>query len=200
MDDEIKDTEEETDETPPANKTPEKKDNEEETDDEAKKRSSAVFQKKVWRERASKAEKAVEDLRAELEKLKGLVAKPTNEQEQKAQDYIREQARRVFEELKDAQKRTETQAVQELETKLDEVLEDNPDITKEELLDIVEELEVEPKTALKILKRQEKVKEKPKMPSPKKGSPNSPKEKPDDTKKNMWQIAQDEISKVLNKE
>ncbi|MEB3215556.1 MAG: hypothetical protein VKN72_04735 [Nostocales cyanobacterium 94392] len=205
MEDETKETEEEkSDETPEEDKTSdedEKKNEEEAANKEVKKPSSKDYQKIHWRNRARDSEKAVEELKAELEKLKASMHTPTNEQEKRAQDYIREQARSVFQELQTAKKKAEDAAVRELKEKMDIALEDNPDITEEELLEVVEELEVEPDVALKIMRRQEKInKSKPKMPAPKRATPKPTPEKHDDKEKSLWQIAQEEAEKVRNQE
>lgn len=175
------------------------KENKEKT---SKPEKSVLVQKKIWRERAQKAEKDVDELRADLVELKALVAKPSSEQEQRAQEYIREQARRVFDELKAAEKRAEDEVISELETKVAAVLEENPDVSEEELMEVMEEEEVSPEVALKFLRYGVSKKDKkPKMPKPKQGSASlEDGKKPDDKGKSFWEIAKDEIDKFKNKE
>lgn len=197
-------TEEETEEASGGDKTPEEKNEGTDKDEKGKKEKptrSDIIQKRKFRERAERAEKSVEELKTELASLKDLIKKPTNEDERKAQEYIRSQARQVFEELQKTQKSEEEADERELQRKIDDALEGNPDIPEEELLDVMEEYEVEPDVALRILKKQSTAnKPKPKMPQPKRGSGGGePAKKPDDSKKNMWQIAQEEIQRLKDK-
>ena len=164
---------------------------------------SEVIQKAKWRDRALKAEGAlgkVETLQAELEQLRSLVKKPENDQEAKAQEYIREQARNVFKELQETKQKEEAKTTREFEDKVAAVIEENPDVSEEELLEVIEDLELEPEVALKVLRRQTPKKDKPKMPTAKRGSSESPSaEKRDDSKKTMWQILQEEVKAVRDK-
>ena len=166
--------------------------------DNSKNRRSEIAQKIKWREKAKENESKVQSLETELAELRGLVKKPTDDQEAKAQEYIRTQARQVFEELQRARESEERQKTAQFESKVQEVLEDNPDVSEEELLDLIEELDVAPDIALKILKRGGTTKktEKPKLPKAGRASPESEKGKPDDTKKSLYDIARDEISKL----
>ena len=134
---------------------PEKANNElEEKDDEkAKSRKSAIAQKKFWREKAKSSSSKVQELETELTELKKGVKTPEDEKEKAAQEYIRRQARSVYEELQTERERAKNKELSEFEDKVQTVLEDNPDIPEEELLEVIEEYEVEPKVALKILKR-----------------------------------------------
>ena len=183
------------DQTPEEPKAPEKK----EEDKEPENRRSEIAQKIKWRERAQKAEERaskVDKLEEELAELKGAVKKPTDEAEQKAQDYIRAQARKVYEELQEAKQKEESTKTAKFEAEVESLLDENPDISETELLDAIEEYEVEPKTALKILQKQtESTTKKPKMPSSKR-APAETKSAPDDSKKSMWDIQREEIEKV----
>ena len=176
-------------------KTPEKKEDDKEPDT----RRSEIAQKIKWRERAQKAEERaskVDKLEAELAELRGAVKKPTDEAEQKAQEYIRAQARKVYEELQEAKQKEESTKTAKFEAEVESLLDENPDISETELLDAIEEYEVEPKTALKILKKQtDSTTKKPKMPSSKR-APTETKSAPDDSKKSMWDIQREEIEKV----
>mgnify|MGYP001564099811 CR=1 FL=1 len=182
---------------------PEDKTDVEEPEEEPKKndkkdRRSEVAQKIKWREKAKANGSEVQALKAALSKLKDLVKKPTDDQEAKAQEYIRAQARAVFEELQRAKDSEERQRTSAFESQVQEALDDNPDVSEEELLDLIEELDVSPAIALKILKRggAKKEKEKPKLPKSGRSSPETPKEKPDDKGKSLYDIAREEISKI----
>lgn len=196
---EDKTSEEETPENEP-DKSKEEKDTEEDEDEgKTKSRRSEIAQKKHWREKYQKTSTKVQELEEELEKLKGAVKKPEDDKERAAQEYIRKQAREVFEDLQKERQKAESNNLDQFETELDSVLEDNPDVTEEEILDIIEEMDVSPTVAMKIFKResskQEKTK-KPKMPTPKRGSSSQDKDrKPNDSNKSMWEIAREEIAK-----
>src|SRR3990167_5140107 len=149
-DDEIIVDEESTEDDEDAFKEPqkdktedEKSKNKDEEDGEPKSRSSEIAQKKHWREKAKSASSKVEELSAELEKLRGAVKKPDDEKEAAAQEYIRNQARTVFKELQIEKAKEESKELEAFEEKVELVLEDNPDISEEELLDAIEEYEVE---------------------------------------------------------
>lgn len=183
-------------EEPLEEKTPE----EEITEDEGKERRSEIAQKKHWRGKAQAASTKVEELTAELETLKSAVKKPDDEKEAAAQEYIRNQAKAVYKELQAEKAKEEAKELAAFEGKVQDVLTENPDVSEEELLDAIEEYEVEPLTALKIIQKQSKEKDKkPKMPQARRASPTEDKDKPDDSKKSIWQIAQDEIAKFKDK-
>ena len=166
-------------------------------DDESKVRRSEIAQKKHWREKAQNASSKVAELTAELDRLKEAVKKPQDDKEAAAQDYIREQVRKTFSELQEEKAKQDATQLADFEDKIQTILDDNPDISEEELLDAIETYEVEPSTALKIIQKQSKEKvKKPKMPKGGQGSVSEDKEKPDDSKKTIWQIAQDEIKKT----
>lgn len=160
-------------------------------------RRSEIAQKIKWREKAKANETKVQTLETELTQLRDLVKKPTDDQEAKAQEYIRAQARAVFEELQRAKESSESEKTSKFKSEIDDLLDENPDVSEEELLDVIEELDVDPAVALKILKRGSATKkEKPRLPKPGRASPEAHKETPDDSKKSIFQIAQDEITKL----
>lgn len=200
MDETIKDDEDAfkdpTEDQTPADEV--QKTKEDKTEDTAPRRSE-IAQKIKWRERAIKAEEAaskVERLEAELQELRGAVKKPTDDQEAKAQEYIRKQAREVYEELQNLKQKEEKAQLAKFEAEVETIVDENPDISETELLDAIEEYEVEPKVALKILQRQTDKTKKPKMPVAKRGTSEPNKEKPDDSKKTMWEILKEETSKL----
>ena len=165
----------------------------------SKKKRSEIAQKKHWREKAQKSSSKVTQLETELAELKKAVKKPDDDKEAAAQDYIRNQARQVFEELQKEKAKDEAKQLAEFEEKVEAILDDNPDISEEELLEVVEEFEVTPAVALKILKKNSENKsKKPKMPKARGASPESKKELPDDSKKSMFEILKEEREKLKN--
>lgn len=169
-----------------------------EANEEEKPKRSDIAQKIKYREKYQEASTRVSKLETELAELKGMVKKPADDAEARAQEYIRSQAKAVYEELLNARKSEEEKVTRQFEDKVEAVLEENPDISEEELLDAIEEYEVEPNIALKILKKTTTKKEKPKMPQAKRASAEGEpeKDKPDDSKKTMWQILQEESKKL----
>ena len=169
--------------------------------DDNKERRSEIAQKKHWREKAQTASTKVEELEAELRGLREAVKKPDDDQERKAQEYIRSQAKAVYDELQREKEKQESKQLEEFETKVEALLDENPDFSEEELLDTIEEYEVEPEVALKILKKQQGAPKdkKPRMPQARRASPEETKEKPDDSKKSMWDILKEETAKIRNK-
>ena len=165
--------------------------------DQSKDRRSEVAQKIKWREKAKVNETKVQTLEKELADLRELVKKPTDDQEAKAQEYIRAQARAVFEELQRATKGEEEKRTAQFKSEIDDLLEENPDVSEEELLDIIEELDVDPATALRIYKRgSASKKEKPRLPKAGRATPEAKKDLPDDSKKSIFDIARDEVAKI----
>ena len=184
--------------------------NEDESDDGKadkgdKDKRSAVFQKAKYRERFKaerearrQTESKIEKLETELSELK---KKPEDANQRAALDLIRKEAREVAEELFASRDKSEKKALAEFEEELDSVLEENPDLSEERLLEIVEDLEVTPKIAARILKRETKKPTKPKLPTPKRGSGET-KDRADTSKdkgKSMFQIANEEIKKLKEK-
>ena len=171
-----------------------------EENEEEKTKRSDIAQKIKYREKYQEASSKVSKLETELAELKGMVKKPAvgDDAEARAQEYIRSQAKAVYEELLNARKSEEERTTRQFEEKVEAVLEENPDISEEELLDAIEEYEVEPKIALKILRKSSVKKEKPKMPQSKRASTEGEPEKgkADDSKKTMWQILQEEAKKL----
>ena len=168
-------------------------------EEKGKSRRSEIAQKKHWREKAKLSSAKVKELEEELETLRSAVKKPTDEKEKAAQDYIREQARSVFTELRLEREKAEAKDLSNFEEELESVLDENPDVAEDELLDIIEDLDVSPAVALKIFKRDtegksEKTK-KPKLPVPKRGNPSGDKAKKDDANKSLYDIAREEAAR-----
>jgi len=171
----------------------ESKEEPENKDEGEKPRRSEIAQKKHWREKAEKANSKVKDLEEELSKLRGMQKPPSDEAERKAQEYIRNEAKQVYLELQKEKAKEESERESKLNSEVESILEDNPDIVEAELLDAIDEYEVEPSVALKILQKQGVQVKKPKMPAPKR-APSENKALPDDSKKSMFDILKEEIS------
>lgn len=167
---------------------------EEKKTDDKKIDRSEVAQKIKYREKFNKAQQRIEELERELNKKQ---EKGTNtsddEKELAAQKYIRNQALEAFKEYEGQRKEEERKSLDRLQNQLDDVIEDNSDVTEAQLLDICEEFEVEPKVALKILRKtQEQKVKKPNLPQPKKGVSEAKTEtKVDDAGKSLYHIAQE---------
>ncbi len=170
----------------------------EKPENDTKNRRSDIAQKIKWREKAQAADTKVQTLETELAELKALVKKPTDDQEAKAQEYIRAQAREVYQELQRAKDSEERQNTEKFKSQIEDLLDENPDVSEEELLDTIEELDVDPATALKVLKRggTKKGTEKPKLPRAGRASPDTKKDLPDDSNKSLYDIAREEIAKT----
>lgn len=170
----------------------EESENQEDKEESAKPRRSEIAQKKHWRNKAEKANSKVTELEAELSKLRGMQKPPSDEAERKAQEYIRNEAKQVYLELQKEKAKEESERESKLNSAVETILEDNPDIVEAELLDAIDEYEVEPKVALKILQKQGVQVKKPKMPTPKRASSET-KPLPDDSKKSMFDILKEEM-------
>lgn len=204
--------EEDTEEETSSDKTEENEnedEGEEESEDKTKEKTkeelkrSEIAQKIKYREKYKQASSKVTQLEAELTKLKGMDKdigkKPADDAEARAQEYIRSQAKAVYEDLLNARKTEEEKVTRQFEEKVEEILEENPEVSEKELLNAIEDYEVAPDVALKILKRTSNKKEKPKMPQAKRASTESEPEtkgKADDSNKSMWQIAREEMAKL----
>lgn len=167
-----------------------------------KNRKSAIAQKKYWREKAKESSSKVQELETQLAELREGVKKPDDDKEAAAQKYIRDQARATYQELQLEKAKEEARELAAFEDKVQEILDDNPDVAEDELLDTIEEYEVEPRTALKILQKQAKdpKEKKPKMPQARRASPSDDsKAKPDDSNKSMFDILREEKEKLKQK-
>ena len=174
-----------------------------EDDGDKKPNKSEIAQKIKWRTKAQK-------LQIEIDELKGKPnptakdEKEIDDKEKQARDFIRKMIREETEALTKEQRETEERELDAFEEEVDTILEDNPDIKKGRLLDVIEEFEVEPKVALKIIKRWEEEgftpnsKPKPKMPAPKRSSPNAPVKRPDDSGKSMYDVAREVAESLKN--
>src|SRR3990167_6716310 len=126
-----------------------------------------------------------------------------DDKEKQARAFLKKIFREEYETVRKEEQERESVRLSDFDDAVDEVLEDNPDIKESQLLDVVEEFEVEPKIAVKIIKKWEAEgmggKPKPKMPTPKRAQPGAPKEKSNDAGKTMYQVAQDVIKDFKSK-
>lgn len=159
---------------------------------------SEVAQKIKYREKAKDWQRKYEDLEAKMRESDTRVERKgeLDDKEKAARAFIRNEARQVLEEVRKAEKEEQAQKEREFKDTIDEIVEDNPEVTEQEILDIIEEFEVTPETALKILLREKKDKPKPRMPKPKQQGSDKKEDKPDDKGKDMWQIAKEVKEKL----
>lgn len=145
------------------------KDEESKKDDKPKK-SSAVIQKQKYRQKLQNAEKRIKEL--EDKKNDGSLTEEQRK-ELNAKNYLRSTLRDLLKEMQAEEEKTKANIEEEFDEEVDAILEENTDVTEKQLLDVCEELEVSPTQALKIIRREEKAKgkPKPKLPQPKGGNP-----------------------------
>ena len=136
---------------------------------DVKKDNSAVIQKKKYREELKMAKKRIEELES-ANKKRDLTA--DEQKEKAAKEYLSEAIMEVLENLEKERESEDSSALEVFEEELEEVLDENTDISEKQLLDVCEELDVSPQTALKIIRRESKFKgkEKPKLPMSRRGN------------------------------
>lgn len=168
---------------------------EEEKEAEEKKEQSEAAQKKHYREKFLKSQTKIRELEAKIEALSQKdQSTEVEERELAAQRYIREQARKEYENILAEQKAAEEKALEAFEERLEAVLDEHSEFTEDQILDICEEYEVEPEIAVKILTRSQEQKKKPELPKPKRASTEVKSvKKADDKGKTMYQIAREII-------
>lgn len=168
--------------------------------EEEKKNLSAIAQKKHWREKAQILERELAELKAQKDEKKV----PDDEAERKAQQYIDDRIEKILEKKATLKVREDEKAIAEFNEDLEEVLEENPDITEKEILDVTEQflkekVPVTPKQAVRFIKlSKEPKKEKPKMPSPQRGSAEAKEKvevKPEE-KGNFWAVTDKLLKKI----
>lgn len=212
MDKEEKDLEQgdSIDETPEEDKTSEENEEktsddkeEEEKDKEEKDETKAeIAQKKHWREKYKSLKQEFDELKTSLTKeIKKDENISADDAEKKAQAYIDGRIEEILkkrEARKEEEKRQKTSAFEE---ELDEVIEDNPDFTDKQILDVCEKLEITPKVAIKVLQLNKTAdKKKPNMPSPKQASSDvKVKEEERKTSGDFWKVT-DRLLKKIGKE
>lgn len=163
------------------------------------KSKSEIAQKIKYREKFLKSQDKIKKLEEKLNvKEKKGDDTDVEQKEIAAQKYIRKQAREEYEAILAEQKAKKESEDEEFQTKLDIAGEDS-DFTESQIKELCDEFEVEPSVAVKILNKTKDLPKKPKMPSPKKASPEIDKEeKEEKEKKDFYQIAQD-IKKSFKK-
>ena len=177
------------------------KENEEEEDNEDEdEETSVVIQKKKWREKAKKTEEKLAKTEAQLAKA---IEKKENvsedEAEKKAKDYIKGIVSSVIKDEKEKEKEQEQKEQEKFNTKLEEIIDDNPEYTKKELEEVCDELGCSPEQGIKVLKRQDKKSpRKPKMPVSKQPSGNSKKEDKE-PETDMYKVAEQVKQKLRDK-
>lgn len=153
--------EEESEEDEPEEDEP---DEEEEDDD---KESSAIHQKKKWREKALKSQQEVKELTERLEALE----KAQKEGKKGEKKTLRELLRDELKSLEEEERKAEADVKAAFENELEEVLDEQSTFSEKQIRDLATELSVSPRVALKALKKTTKPPaKKPKAPKPT-GSP-----------------------------
>ncbi len=144
-------------------------DEDENKDKKSKKPSSAVFQKRKYREKLNLALKEIEQLKAKKDTPAGLTEE--EKKEKNAKEYLAKTIKEIIKESQDEVSKKEADEQDALEEELDSVLEEHTDFTEKQILEVCEELGVSPRQAVKALERERKLggKPKPKMPQPKRG-------------------------------
>ena len=160
---------------------------------------SEVAQKVHWREKYFKAKEELDKLNyPQPDANRESSDAGVDDKEKAAREYIRKLAREEADAAYKEREAQETKVFEEFQDRLNQTLEDNPDITEADLLNTIEEFEVQPEVAVRIMKRSQEARvPKPRMPAPRRSSPSpsAPVTKPDDSQKSMWQIAQEEVRK-----
>lgn len=135
-----------------------------------KKRSSAIVQKQKYREQLRKAQERIKEL--ESKKDDGRSLTEDEKKEKAADEYLVKKIRGVLQGLNEEKEKSESAEEEAFQEELDEVLEDNTNFSEDQILDVCEELDISPRAAVKVLKREEKLKgkAKPKMPQSKRGA------------------------------
>ncbi len=161
-----------------------------------KPKSSEIAQKIKYREKYLASQKRIRELEEENSKKTVPSADDEDDKKEKAaRDYIKKVSREEHLELLKERERKNELDVLEFNEELEIVLEENPDWTEEQIVDICEECKVSPKIAANIQKKLDKDKEskikKPKLPDSKRGTGEIIEKKKDDSKKSIWDIAND---------
>lgn len=179
-------------ETEDESKGEDKKETKDEIEDS---NSSAVAQKKKYREKYQAALKELEELKAQRGKETGTLT-PEQQKEREANDFLEKKIRAVLENVSSSQREQELKAEKVFQEELNTVLEDNPKLDETKILDVCEELGISPKQAIKVIERESKLKttkEKPKLPKPTRASTTVD----DTTKDGNKRLTLDEINRSI---
>ncbi len=175
-----------------------KKDKDTEKDKDGKeKKSSAVIQKQKYRDKL----KVALDRIKELETKKDTQGQLTDEQkkEQAANQFLADKIKEVLGDLKKQEVTSSQEEIEAFQEELDDVLEEHTDLTEKQVLDVCEELDVSPAQAVKIIEREAKLKgkEKPKLPQPRRGSPEIKKDDGKEKKSKSLDDVNRDIKKMI---
>lgn len=193
---------EETKEEKEEDKTSEKNDEDKgqvEKDSDKDKPPKSAFIKMRRENRDLKRD--LNDLKTQLsEKIQAKENISEDDAEKKAQAYIDSRIENILASREKAKKMEEEKNLAKFEEDIDEVLEENIEFTEKQILDLCEEMEVTPKVAARILKKQqESLKKKPSMPSPKLASSETKiKEEEHKPSGNFWDVT-DKLLKRIKK-
>lgn len=163
-------------------------------DKKSNKESSAIIQKKKYREALRVANAKIK----ELEGKKDTQGQLTEEQKKElaAKEYLAKTIKEILNTTEKEKAEREAEALEKFEEEIEAVLEEHSDIKEKQIRDVCEELEVSPKQAVKIIQRESKLKgkEKPKMPQPKRARTEVDE---DDSKKEKKRLTLDEINRNI---
>lgn len=165
---------------------------------------SEVAQKIKYREKLRETREELAQANEKIAALEQRIGtsseKSGDEKELAAQKYIRDLARIEAEKILKEREDKEAKEVRDFEESVDNVLDDNPEITRNRLLEVIEEFDVSPEIAAKIIqKASENTEKKPKMPAPKRGSTGGSPKKVDDKGKSFFEVAREVISEYKDK-
>lgn len=159
-------TEEEADDEVDAEETDNDSEESEDTKP-AKTDSSAIHQKKRYRDLYKQSQDRIKELEQQVNQGKQLSAE--EQKEKQAEEFLSVKIREVLERM-DAEKRQEqTEETEKFQTELEEVLDENSNFTEEQILAVTEELGISPRQAIKVIERERKL--------TKRAKPQVPKEK-----------------------
>jgi hypothetical protein len=148
---------------------------EEKSDDKKKETESddksAIYQKKRYREQLRQARERIKELESEP-KGKGGDLSEDQKRERAAEEFLVTKIRDVLGALEAEKSREQNQRTEAFQGELDDVLDENPNITEKQILELTEELSLSPKQALKVIERERKMvkREKPNVPKERRAS------------------------------
>jgi len=146
-----------------------KDDDKSKKDEKSRRDTSAIHQKKKYRDELKKANDKIKELEGKSDK--GSLS-DDEKREKAAAEFLTKKIEEVISKREAERSEREKHDEEAFQDELDEVLDENTDVTEEQLLEVCEELGVSPQQALRAIRREMKVKgkPKPKMPDNKRGS------------------------------
>ncbi len=199
----VDDLDDEEDDSLFGKKEDDEKDEDDDSEEEKPKKDSAIVQKQKYRDLYKKTSKELADIKAQLDKKDDKADDPAKaKQEKEAKTYLKG----LISELLDERSSKEEQSQKELDDQMEELLEDNDDLTEKQVTEVVEELGVTPKQAVAAIRREQKAngegkKAKPNVPRSKRGGDGNITEKKSDDKKGPTTLEQaSEMAKKRLKE